>query len=922
MKTMHILSNSHLDREHRHEFQETRLMMAEMMDDVIRLMEDDEAYQYFTLDGQAIVLEDYLELRPGMRQRLEKLIRAGRIQVGPWYSLVDCYAVQPESIIRNLLVGDRVCRAFGEPMKVGYSIFSFGQMAQLPQIYGGFGIHDIVFYKGASAEAIPQSEFIWRAPDGTKALATRLGREKRWNFFFDFDIPVILGGDAKKPGWSSSFTQPVKLCHLADKEYCRQYAVELEPDIRIRKEKIRGALDTVLAALDETASEHVLAAFDGTDFTSPLPQIPEIIRQANRMCEGELELVHSTPAAYFAALRKDLRLDMLQEYEGEMRFGPVNHVHSETMGTNTDIKQASWRAENAVLQVLEPLSVLLRQAGGRVDRDAHRLLWKYLLATQAHDSIHGSGDPKIKTDNLNRLTQVQALAESLIRRTINGICGAIRFREADGDIRVVVFNTTPYVRTGVVRLTLDLPEKENVQSFVLLDGDREISYYPLSQERFNLAMIHRQNRPKSVYSDRRVVDAWIEDIPALGYKTLFLRRTPGGQETSTNPFPLGYFPYSPIAKSGNILDNGRLRVTLREGFVDVLDYETGVEAKEVNAFASTGSCGDFWIHREPARNSTITSLYGPTQVELLENSSLRATYRMICTMFVPKGLNEARTARLDERTELVIHTDITLEKDSKRLEFRTTLNNVCRDHLFTVSFPSSIAAEEADWEAPFEIRRRAVDRFTNDHLKKGPELERQAMEGFLDIRGEKGGMALFTKGIREAGTTSDGQAIIRLTLFRATGNTFPIHNDLLISFGEETSQCIGPQVFEYALYFHAGEEVEVQRECRLYQTGPLAAQVGAGGGGHFPDCCSLFGLRNPRVGLSAVKLAEDGEGTILRLYNPGGRLEEEWLELPKSIASVQLTDLNEQPLENLSVQDNRVRLTLPPYHIVTVLLRE
>ena len=37
MKTMHILSNSHLDREHRHEFQETRLMMVEMLDDVIRI---------------------------------------------------------------------------------------------------------------------------------------------------------------------------------------------------------------------------------------------------------------------------------------------------------------------------------------------------------------------------------------------------------------------------------------------------------------------------------------------------------------------------------------------------------------------------------------------------------------------------------------------------------------------------------------------------------------------------------------------------------------------------------------------------------------------------------------------------------------------------------------------------------------------
>lgn len=76
-------------------------------------------------------------------------------------------------------------------------------MAQLPQVYAGFGIHDIVFYKGASAKAFPQSEFIWRSPDGTEAFATRLGREKRWNFFFDFDIPVLLGGDAKRPGWQS-----------------------------------------------------------------------------------------------------------------------------------------------------------------------------------------------------------------------------------------------------------------------------------------------------------------------------------------------------------------------------------------------------------------------------------------------------------------------------------------------------------------------------------------------------------------------------------------------------------------------------------------------------------------------------------------------------------------------------------------------
>lgn len=60
------------------------------------------------------------------------------------------------------------------------------------------------------------------------------------------------------------------------------------------------------------------------------------------------------------------------------------------------------------------------------------------------------------------------------------------------------------------------------------------------------------------------------------------------------------------------------------------------------------------------------------------------------------------------------------------------------------------------------------------------------MQGFIDVQDETGGVALFTKGIREAGTVSDGQAIINLTLFRATSNTFPIHNDLLIGFEEET----------------------------------------------------------------------------------------------------------------------------------------
>ncbi|MEG2670191.1 MAG: alpha-mannosidase, partial [Oscillospiraceae bacterium] len=180
-KKIHVISNTHWDREHRHSFEVTRLMLVDLMDSLINIMENDPKYKFFTLDGQSIIIDDYLEVKPHMETRLKKLIHDGRILIGPWYSLADCFSVKPESIVRNLLYGNKTCKKYGEPMKVGYSIFSFGQIAQLPQIYNGFDISDIVFYKGATEKEIPKSEFLWKAPDGTTALTTRLGKEKRWN---------------------------------------------------------------------------------------------------------------------------------------------------------------------------------------------------------------------------------------------------------------------------------------------------------------------------------------------------------------------------------------------------------------------------------------------------------------------------------------------------------------------------------------------------------------------------------------------------------------------------------------------------------------------------------------------------------------------------------------------------------------------
>src|SRR5438067_2440151 len=61
-----IVSHTHWDREWYRTFQAFRARLVDMIDQVLDLLERDPGFQ-FLLDGQTIVLEDYLEIRPERR---------------------------------------------------------------------------------------------------------------------------------------------------------------------------------------------------------------------------------------------------------------------------------------------------------------------------------------------------------------------------------------------------------------------------------------------------------------------------------------------------------------------------------------------------------------------------------------------------------------------------------------------------------------------------------------------------------------------------------------------------------------------------------------------------------------------------------------------------------------------------------------
>ncbi|HEX7715370.1 MAG TPA: hypothetical protein VF531_15240, partial [Bacillota bacterium] len=186
----HLISNTHWDREWRYSAQRTRYMLSYLMEMLFDIFEKEPKFKHFHLDSQTLPVQDYLEAFPEKADQLRKAVSEGKLAIGPWFCLPDEFCVGGESLIRNLLLGHKIARNFGGVSKTGYSPFGWGQISQLPQIYQGFGIDVVSFYRGINTYIAPRSEFVWESPDGSRVLGSRLGARPRYNIWYIIQRPV------------------------------------------------------------------------------------------------------------------------------------------------------------------------------------------------------------------------------------------------------------------------------------------------------------------------------------------------------------------------------------------------------------------------------------------------------------------------------------------------------------------------------------------------------------------------------------------------------------------------------------------------------------------------------------------------------------------------------------------------------------
>ncbi|MDH3252363.1 MAG: alpha-mannosidase, partial [Ignavibacteria bacterium] len=330
--TYHIVSHSHWDREWYKSFEQFRCMLVNMVDDLLDLLERNPRYECFTLDGQAVILDDYLAVRPENEGRIRALAASGRLLSGPWYILPDEFLVSGESTIRNLQFGIRTASNYGQPMMIGYIPDSFGHIAMMPAILQGFGIDVALVYRGFGGEADQKtSEYWWTSPDGTRALLVHLYRH----------------------GYSGGY-----------------FHQETDDQILQRFAGLKNELDE-----RATTSQRLL--MNGGDHHWPDPRLPDTIELLRRHFDADF--VHSTIPRYVEAIKQEV--NGLPEVSGEFRFGYryAFAVLSGVYSSRMYLKQRNWQIQNLLQRYVEPLNAVATLKGMRPQFPLVRQAWKTLL---------------------------------------------------------------------------------------------------------------------------------------------------------------------------------------------------------------------------------------------------------------------------------------------------------------------------------------------------------------------------------------------------------------------------------------------------------------------------------------------------------------------------------------------------------------
>ncbi len=828
----------------------------------------------FLLDGQTVVLSDYLAVRPERASELSTQLRKGALEAGPWFVLADELIPGAEALVRNLFMGRRTLHALGvDAPPVLYCPDSFGHPAALPVLARGFGFEAVVAWRGYGGRRWPAGDACsWAAPSGERVLLYHLSPSG-----YELGANLPSDPDAAADRWPEVRDQLLPRARLPA-------ALLLNgADHHARQRKLAAAVEALAAAAQPAAVRR--------------SSLREFVTQA----------VAAAPNVE------------LPEIAGELRdsYGYTWTLQG-TFGTRAAQKRRNAHAERLLVREAEPWAALAARRSGRSVRGLLDAVWRTLLLAHPHDTLCGCSIDTVARAFDARMDEVEAEGYGLRDDAVAALLGhdAERARLVRDAWRphVIVRNPVPRPRGGVAivrlsRFLADVRVGPGSGGAVAVPPGRLGPARVRGADALQLlsrAAVHGRTESPRAYPDDDLVEEaeaaiWIAELPGFGIRALPLERGRSARGAVPNPARV----------AGRSMANGRLRVDVEsDGAVTLRDEASGRVIADLVGFEDQDDCGDLYTPslRGPVRAARLVG------VRLVDRGPLRATIEMRWRIAVRRGQSVSARVRFS------------LDADAPVLRIAVSGDNGADDHRLRLRIRTGISGPVVHADAMFGPVERVPVTIAPDDAAMERVVPTAPLHRYVTLSDQARGVTVISDGLAEYEANADGG--VHVTLVRAVGELS--RNDLPERPGHAgwpsptpQAQCRGPFTAEFAVLLHGpwgsdtSELVERTAEDVLVPvTGEtLRSMILA------PPESPTLELQGRGLVCSAVKQSEDGEWTVLRCVNVFDRAVRGGWTLGGGIREARTSRLDETPGEALAVADGSVEFEAPPRGIVTVLVR-
>ena len=846
-KKVYIISHSHWDREWYMPYEQHHMRLIRLMDDLLELFKTNPDFNSFHLDGQTIILDDYLQVRPEKRQEVQEAIDKGKLKIGPFYILQDDFLISSEANARNTLIGLEEARQWGKPTMLGYFPDTFGNMGQTPQMMEEAGIKAAAFGRGVKPTGFNNavindekyasqfSEMLWEGPDQSKIFGLLFAN------------------------WYSNGNE-----------------------IPATKEEALAFWNQKLPDAEQYASTNHLLMMNGVDHQPVQKDVTEAIKLANELYP-DYEFIHSNFDDYLEAVMNDLP-ENLSTVEGELTSQETDgwYTLANTSSARIYLKQKNTTVERQLENITEPLATMAYEVTGTYPHDELRYAWKTLMQNHPHDSICGCSVDEVHQEMMTRYQKSEEVGKFLADEALTALTSEINTSSFSSDSKpFVVFNTSGHTKNQVVETTIEwkrqtfaegVPlelfyqleeEVKELTDFHVVDENghlvpaevvkTDVAFdYDLPTDRFRIPYM-------AIYVTVRLN---LVAMPGMSWKTYAL--TEGKQEQITT---------SLVDESTMTLENDLVKAEILEnGLINFTDKLRNHTYPSGLIYENVGDIGNEYIFKQPWEDKALYAHDFPTTREVITNSPFVAEILITQTMMIPESAEELldlemravyemrqrKANRSDKLVPFEIKTIVRLEKNSGQIKFNTSFDNQMKDHRLRVLFPSGLETSTHFAESIFEVVERP--NHVNEATWENP-TNPQHQQAFVNVHDEQLGMTVANFGLNEYEVLPQ-DSTIALTILRAVGELgdwgyFPTPE----------AQCLGQQSVKFAIGFHGTDDMyQTFIEAKQFQVPMIVSETDQHFGKLSPTH-QFLAIDSKQYALTAIKRVEHGKDIITRGFN-------------------------------------------------------